>query len=397
MKQKIKNILKSIKIIYSLYYVLGSIFLKIMGKFIKIDEKMILFVVYGGKRYDDSPRFVYEAMKKDKRFQDFKFVWAFEKPDEFKQIPNNEKIKIDTLEYFKKAIKAKYWFTNSSCLRGLNFQKKENLNFLFQHGMAGIKKLGNDLKNFNKSFRLTTNIPSYAIIIEGKKEEEILRKAWNYNGEFWNIGIPRNDDLLSRSELDIINLKEKLGIPLNKKVILYAPTFREYQRDSKYTTYLKPPFNFDKWKKELGNEYVFLITAHYEVEKLINVPKDNNFIINAFGYPYINDLMIVSDLLISDYSSIIWDYSILGRPILSYAYDYDVYVKERGLYEGYENIFMDGIQRTEEELINTIKKIDYITESEYTKKNIRDKFITDYGNIAEKFNNLFYKKVVKNE
>lgn len=397
MKKKIKNILKSTKKIYKLYYIFGSAFLKIIGKFIKIDEKMILFVVYGGKRYDDSPRFIYEAMKKDNRFQEFKFIWAFENPNDFKQIPSNEKVKIDTLEYFKKAIKARYWFTNSSCLRGLNFQKKENLNFLFQHGMAGIKKIGNDLKDSNKSFKLISSIPDYVVIIEGKKEEEILRRAWNYNGEFWNIGLPRNDDLLTRDELNIINLKKKLGIPLNKKVILYAPTFREYQKDSKYVTYLKPPFNFELWEKELGNEYVFLITAHYEIEKLMDLPKDNNFIVNAFQYPYINDLMIVSDLLISDYSSIIWDYSILGKPILSYAYDYDIYIKERGIYDGYEEIFMNGIQKNEEKLISTIKKMDYIKEAEYTKKNIRDKFITDYGNIAEKFNDLFYRKVIKNE
>lgn len=397
MKRKIKNILKSINLVYSFYYVFGSFLLKIMGKFISIDEKKILFVVYGGKRYDDSPRFIYEAMKKDIRFKDFKFIWAFEEPEKFKQVPNDEKIKIDTLKYFKEAINSKYWFTNSSCLRGLNFQKKENLNFLFTHGMTGIKKIGVDLKNSNLSFKLENSVPDYAIIIEGKKEEEILRKAWNYNGEFWNIGLPRNDDLLIKSNADIVSLKEKLGIPLNKKVILYAPTFREYQKDSKYATYLKPSFNFERWRKELGDEYILLITAHYEVEKLINVPENNDFIVNAFGYPYINDLMVVSDLLISDYSSVIWDYSILGRPILSYAYDYNIYSKERGLYQGYEEIFMDGIQESEEVLINTIKTLDYEKECEYTKKNIRDKFITDYGNIAEKFNDLFYKKVIKNE
>lgn len=397
MKQKLRNIVKHIGIIYNLYYLIGSCFFIFLGKFIKVDKNMILFVVYGGKRYDDSPRFVYEAMKKDERFKKFKFVWAFQNPNEFQEIPNDEKVKIDTLSYFLKAIKSRYWLTNSSCLRGLNFQKKENLNFFFPHGMTGIKKIGADLSKNNTSFKLKKLIPDYAIIIEGKKEESILRRAWDYSGEFWNIGVPRNDDLINKSQNDIKCLKEKIGIPLDKKVILYAPTFREYQTDSEYATFLSLPFDFDKWKTELGNEYVLLLTAHYEVEKLLNIPKDEGFIINAFGYPHINDLMIVSDLLISDYSSIIWDYSILGRPILSYAYDYDIYLKERGLYQGYEEIFMDGIQRNETDLIKTIKTMDYGKECEYTVKYIREEYITDYGNVAEKFNNLFYEKVIRDE
>ena len=60
---------------------------------------------------------------------------------------------------------------------------------------------------------------------------------------------------------------------------------------------------------------------------MLNIPENDSFVINAFDYPFINDLLIVSDILISDYSSVVFDYSILERPILCYGYDYDLYMK----------------------------------------------------------------------
>ena len=70
------------------------------------------------------------------------------------------------------------------------------------------------------------------------------------------------------------------------------------------------PFDIKKMKNELEDEFVLLITAHYEVAKMLNIPKNDPFVINAFDYPYINDLLIAADILISDYSSIVFDYSI---------------------------------------------------------------------------------------
>ena len=202
--------------------------------------------------------------------------------------------------------------------------------------------------------------------------------------EILNIGLPRNDELVHVDEKKILQIKNKLNIPLGKKVILYAPTFREYNKDSTLSTFLKPPFNYDLWYKELGDEYVLLLTAHYEIAKLMSIPEGHPFVINAFKYPYINELMIVSDNLISDYSSIIFDYSIMCKPIISFAYDYKEYKEERGLYDGYEGIFSHGVMQTEEEVINFIKNIDYTYEQNYTKNNIRDKYLSNYGDATEK-------------
>lgn len=379
----LKNVLKRNDSLYKIYRFLGGKFLRILRIFIKTDDNLILFVVYGGQRYDDSPKAVYKYMKNNKKYKKYKYVWAFCDPDSIYDIQKQEKVKIDTLKYFILALKAKYWITNSSASRGLNFRKKENINIFFTHGMTGIKKIGQDLNKDNKSFCSDSDKFDY-IIIEGKKEEPIIKRAWNLTDEkILNIGLPRNDELVSKKAEEIELLKDKIGVPKNKKVILYAPTFREYKRDSLLATYLKPPFDFELWEKKLGEEYILLLTAHYEVEKLLDVPENNKFIINAFKYPYINDLMLVSDMLISDYSSIIWDYSILGKPIISYAYDFEEYQKERGVYPGYENIFSHGIMKNQNQIIEFIKNIDYKAECEYTKINIRDKYISGYGDVAK--------------
>lgn len=383
LKTYLKRIVKRNRAIYRVYCFLGSLLLRIVGKFIKTEDNLILYVVYGGQRYDDSPRFVYEYMKNNKNYDKYNHIWAFIDPDSI-EAPVEKKIKIDTLKYYITALKAKYWITNSSASRGLNFMSKNTVNIMFQHGMAGIKKLGDDISSENKSFKGFNEHFDY-IIIEGKYEELILKNAWNLKDEIiLNIGLPRNDELTDIDENKVIKLRQSLEIPEDKKVILYAPTFREYNLDSELATFLKPPFNFDLWYRELGDKYVLLLTAHYEIAKLMDIPNGHPFVINAFKYPYINDLMMVSDILISDYSSIIFDYSILGRPIISFAYDYKDYKKERGLYDGYEDIFSHGVIQKEEDVIEYIKNIDYEAEGKYTMEEIRDKYLSNYGDATEK-------------
>lgn len=383
MKELVKRLVKYLSFLYDVYYYVGSALIRFIGLFIKVDPKLILFVVYGGQRYEDSPRNIYEYMKNNVKYSKYKFVWAFVNPENI-EIPDEEKIQIDTLKYFITALRAKYWITNSSASRGLNFAKKENVNVFFTHGMTGIKKIGNDIGNENKSFKIKYKENFRYTVIEGNLEDQIIKRAWNLTDEdILKIGLPRNDDLVHANVDKIKKLREKLDIPNDKKVILYAPTFREYNRDSAFSTFLKPPFDFDKWYREIGDEYVLLLTAHYEVEKLMDIPSSHPFVINAFKYPYINDLILVSDLLISDYSSIIFDYSIVEKPIISYAYDYDIYNKERGIYDGYEDIFSHGIMKDEDSIIEHIKTMNYLEECEYTKKNIKEKYIYNCGNATE--------------
>lgn len=383
MKSKIKAFVKQNKTIYNLYYHVGSFLLRFLGLFIKTDPNLILFISYGGQKYDDSPRVVYEYLLKNPLPSKKKYVWAFIEPDRFPQVEN--KIKVDTLTYYLTAMRAGCWITNSSASRGLDFRKKKTKNYLFQHGMAGIKKIGIDIQQAEKAFKIEFNEQFDAIFVEGKKEIPLLAHAWQKDPSvFYTTGLPRNDDLAAVTEDEKRSIRERLGIPQSKKVILYAPTFREFSRAVDGRNVLGIPIDFLKWEAVLGQEYVLLVTAHYEVAKLLDELPKNDFVINAFKYPVLNDLIKVSDILVSDYSSIVFDYSILERPIFCYGYDYDSYAEERGIYTDLNELFSHGVLRTEDELLRAIKQIDYPAECRYTREHIKDAYIASYGDAAEK-------------
>ena len=382
LKSNLKARVKSSKFIYTLYYLLGSFFLRVMSVFIKRDPNLLLFVSYGGKKYDDSPRKVYEYLLSRKEYSDLEMVWAFDAPENYPEV--NSKIRIDSLRFFKTALKAGYWITNSSISRGLNYRKRTTKNIFFTHGMTGIKRIGNDLNSKEGTYSLAFKERFDYIFIEGYEEVPILTQAWGYAPDvFKRTGLPRNDDLYQVSEQEIIAIKEKLLLPAGKKIILYAPTFREQSRDEFKANVLSFPFHIEKWEQELGEEYVLLITAHYEVSRYLDEIHETDFVRNMFGYPVLNDLLKVADILITDYSSVVFDYSLLERPILCYGYDYEEYNSQRGFYIDIRNLFSQGVIEEEETLINTIKRLDYQEECLFTKKNIKDKYVYCDGHAAE--------------
>ena len=234
-------------------------------------------------------------------------------------------------------------------------------------------------------------------LAQGKYDVTIWQRAFLLSEKnIACIGLPRNDDLVSLNRSDVIDqIKSKLGLPKGKKVILYAPTFRDYEKkDGKYLI-LTPPIDLNKWKKCLGEEYILLFRAHPSIVEVMNVNNNDNFVINVSDYPALNDLMLVSDMMISDYSSILFDYSILGRPMFSFAYDYEAYTKGRGVYfdirQALECIGLDN----EEKLLDAVKNIDY-KERMAIAVAFRDKYVQYYGNATEKAVNIIYDRINDN-
>lgn len=169
-----------------------------------------------------------------------------------------------------------------------------------------------------------------------------------------------------------------LGISSLKKIILYAPTFREYSRDKFNACYLKPPIDIEKWKKTLGGGYIILFRAHYEVINVLGI-RDDDFIKNVSSYPCLNDLIAISDMLISDYSSIYFDYSITEKPMLCFAYDYEEYSEKRGLYLSLHDIMPCNVNLDENSLLEEITRMDI---DEYTNKTkiFKNRFAPNAGN-----------------
>ena len=368
MRERLIYILKHYAFIQKLYRIIMSFIFRVWGKFLKTDDDLVIFVSFMGKGFNDSPKVIYEYMRSHSEYSRYRCVWAFENPENF---PDLETVKIDTPAYFKTALEAKYWITNTNIERGLRFKKKNQIYLNTWHGIA-LKHIGNDCPG-RKDFNFDT--VNY-LVVSGDHDEKVWKSGFNADEKtYLRCGMPRNEELWNATEEQKLAMREELGIPADKKVILYAPTWRE-STDGGKTYEIKPPIHFDIWKKELGDDYVVLFRAHHLTTKVLGVRYDD-FVREASSYPAVNDLMITSDMLITDYSAIAFDYSILCRPIFCYAYDYDTYLAERGTYFDVDEHYPNKSCRTEEELLARIKNVDYETECENTKR-FRDEFVR-YG------------------
>lgn len=390
---KIKYIIKYSPILYNIYFYIFSTILKIIGFFIKMEDKIILFSSFGGRKYDDSPKVIFETMLKDNRYNKYTFVWEL---NEINKISLPERaliVKSGTFSFFKYALKAHVWITNSSMEKGLCFKKKENIYVNTWHGTP-IKYLGNDVKKEGGSFRGKSNSVENIFFTQSEYDEEIFKKAFDKKKEnLYRFGLPRNDELAKVDLNQIELIKKKLGISLSKKVILYAPTFREYSKNNLNEISLEIPIDFNKWAKSLGDNIIILFRAHYEVAKYINISQYKN-VIDVSLYSSLNELMIISDILMSDYSSIFFDYSILHRPMICFAYDYEIYKEKRGMYIEIKEELPCRICYSEEEVLLDIREAfqNYEVRSKETEK-FQKKYVTECGYAAEKFCDFLIKKL----
>ena len=358
--------------------------------FLKTDDKLVLFVSYGGKKYDDSPKDIFEAMLKDERFIGYKKVWAFRNPRSF-SIGADASITIDTLDYYKTALRAKVWVTNVGVTRGLNFKGINTLSVNSWHGTP-IKRIGNDAKR--EDTFVGKSDPVDVQLAQGDYEVERYSEAFKIPKEnVKKTGLPRNDSLVyGNTPMNIIALKKKMGIPVDKKVILYAPTYRDYELENGSECIMRPPFDLKKWEEHFGGEYVLLVRAHIAVMKVLDL-RENEFVRDFSTYPTLNDILLVTDILISDYSGILFDYSILGRPMFCYTYDYDKYDQMRGMYfDIRKELSFSG---NEEDMIDKICNINWEVETKKAER-FRDKYVQVYGDASKKVVDIIYDCLSRN-
>jgi CDP-glycerol glycerophosphotransferase len=368
MRQRLIYILKHNAVIQKLYRVIMSFVFRVWGALLPTDDKLVIFVSFMGMGFNDSPKAIYDYMQAHPEYKQYRCIWAFEHPENF---PDLKAVKIDTPAYFKTALKAKYWITNTNIERGLRFKKKNQIYLNTWHGIA-LKHIGDDVEGRNDFNFDTVN----HLVVSGDHDEKVWKSAFNAKeSTYLRCGMPRNEELWLANDEKKAQMRAKLDIPADKKVILYAPTWRE-STDGGKSYEIKPPIHFDKWRQELGSDYIVLFRAHHQTTKVLGVQYDE-FVRDASSYPAVNDLMIASDMLITDYSAIAFDYSVLCRPLFCYAYDYETYLAERGTYFSIDEKYPNKSCRTEDELLSRIKTVDYARECANTKR-FRDEFIS-YG------------------
>lgn len=369
--------LKHNKTFYKFFNFTASNILKFWGLFIPMDDELVVFSAHS-RKYNDSPKALYEyMMAHPEQYGQYKCVWALEDP-EHAEIPGTaKKIKSDTLEYFKTTLKAKYWITCVNIERSLHYKKKKCRYMNTWHG-APIKFGGNDAVGRQDYDFSSVDVYSYA----SDFELNISKHSLGYRDDACiPYGPPRNDVLYHTTNEDVVEIKKKLGLPLDKKLILYAPTWRD-SSDGGKTYAMRPPVDMKKFKNALKDDYIFLMRTHQYTNKLLGVEFDD-FCRDFCSYPDVNDLLRVSDIMISDYSAIIADFSIFEKPILCFAYDYEDFKESRGLYLDYTKDMPSGILRSDDEVINYIQNMNYEEECKKTKALLKEK-LAKYGGNATK-------------
>lgn len=375
----------------------------------KVDDKTIFFEVFDGRNYTCSPKAIYEKMITMDEFKDYKFIWAFNDPSKH-EVTKDKRLKIvktKTSEYYKYISMSKYWIVNSIMDESIT-KKKNQIYVQCWHGTP-LKRLRYDIEvngavlNTIDEIRKRNDRDASKFdyfISPSKYCTEKFTSAFNLvalgkKDIIIEEGYPRNDSLFNKNKKNIDEIKEKLGIPKNKKVICYLPTFRDNQHTSGVGYTYDLAIDFDSLKKKFSKDYVILFRPHYFIANKIDLSKYKGFVYNVASYDEINDIYLVSDLLITDYSSVFFDYANLKRPVLFYMYDFDDYKNNlRDFYISLDEL-PGPIVKTQKELEKCISNVDKsITEFKDTYQKFNDKYnYLDDGNASERVIRVIFKDV----
>ena len=340
---------------------------------VKTDSKTVLFETFMGRQYGCNPRAIYEYMISDPRFKDFKYIWIFRdgsKVEEYPKLEGVETLPRTDRNYYAKVASAGYVITNSNLDYGITKRpgqiflqtwhgtplKRLRCDIEAEHGNAINSLLEIRSKNDLDAVRydyfispspFTTEKFTTAFDLEKLGKEDILIET----------GYPRNDILSNFDGSFVRRTKEELGIPEGKKVILYAPTFRDNRYDGQDYIY-DLHLDIDRLRREFGDEYVMLFRVHYFVADQFDFSKYEGFVYDATSLDDISPLYTIADLLITDYSSVFFDYANLWRPMIFYMYDKEEYESDiRGFYLSLDEL-PGPIVTTEDDLIQAIKGYD---------------------------------------
>lgn len=343
-------------------------FYKILTKVLPIDHKIILFESNVGRNYTGNPKAIYEEMVR--LGLDSKYRCYFILEDIDTKIPGAaKKIKRNRFRYFYYFAIAGIWISDTRFPKYI-IKRPDIIYIQTWHGTP-LKKLALDLEavymsgetsleDYKRNFYNNVQTWDY-LISQNNYSTEIFKKAFGFEKEILEIGYPRNDILFRKNNKeDIIKIKDSLGLPQDKRIILYAPTWRdnEYHGNGRYR--FNTGLNFPLLMKELKEDTVLVVKYHYLIKDAIDWSNYKGFVYD-FDKDYdISLLYLASDMLITDYSSVMFDYSILKRPMMFYCYDLCEYKDTlRGFYFDFMNEAPGPVVETTKALIDSIKEYDY--------------------------------------
>lgn len=357
MKALIKGIIKKCAIF--VYHIWATI--------LPVKNDMIVFESNVARNYTGNPRAVYEYMVSQGLDKKYRLIWVFENPGT--KIPGNaKKVRRTRVKYFYYMAVSHIWIAD--CRQPMFLKKRKNQVYIQTWHGTPLKKLAldmeyidmsgmRDIEEYRANFKANTSTWDY-LISQNSFSTGTFRRCFDFHKEILEIGYPRNDVLFyGNHEEYIAALKEEMGLPPDKKIILYAPTWRDNQYYQKGMYKFATLMDYDRMMEALGDEYVMIVKYHYLVKDPMDWSKYKGFVYQFSQEEEISRLYLVSDLMITDYSSVMFDYSLLKRPMFFFAYDMEDYRENlRGFYFDFLNTAPGPIVETNEALIAAIRQYD---------------------------------------
>jgi CDP-glycerol glycerophosphotransferase len=322
-------------------------------------RELAVFEAQEGRGYTDNPRYIYEELRK--RNLPVDVVWAYS--GDTSSFPDDVTlVKRGSWEYGRMLARAKYW-VDSHNLPYL-YGKPEGTRYLQTwHGQT-LKMMGFDTPGLRmgpeaEKARFRAAVGRWdALVCPSAEFERTFVPAFEVSAELIRAGYPRNDVLVRWAEPEqqarAARARAELEIPEGRKVLLYAPTFRDSGRGSGQSIRIDLPALVE----ELGREWIIVVRAH-PYDRFQVRAELGHVVRNGASFADINDLLLASDAVLTDYSSLMFDYANTGRPILLYTDDYEQYKNgERGTYYDLAEIAPGPMLTTTEELTAALRDLD---------------------------------------
>lgn len=314
-----------------------------------INSKRIVFMSYSGLQYSCNPKYISEFIEKN-NYAQYELIWVFSEPEKFLLSKNIKKVRYLSFMYFYYVITSQFCISNTGFNRFFIIRNGQRFVQTWHGGGAYKRRSLNENKT---KVQAILDAQHDNMITDFLSTSEYFTKYFIkdsvYSGRILNFGMPRNEYLVKNSSNDKVRalIKSKLNSFLNKNLdenflVLYAPTWRD---DG--SLYEFP--NFNNVLKAVENRFnkkpVLLLRSHHfqTLSKELNCS-----FYDVRQYDDMQELLLISDMLISDYSSSIWDYSLLYKPCFLYTPDLKHYEDMRGFYTPISSWGFDVCQTSSE-------------------------------------------------
>lgn len=294
----------------------------------------VLFESHLGKQYSDNPKYLYETMVS--MGLPYRAVWAYQK-DPSRSPDNAVKVQRDSWRYYYEMARAGFLVDNQN-LPAVMERRAGQRYVQTWHGTP-FKHMGFDEPRFVRATPQVRRALQQGVdrwddfVVTSSWSEQVFREAFRLRSNMLRTGYPRNDPLHTADDPKVRReMLRKLGLPENRRILLYAPTFRSYPKAlTAGNPANSPRIDLNAFDEQLGEEWFVVVRAHYLTR--ITVPRRFAHVgRNMSRYDDVTDLLTVADAVVTDYSSIMFDYAITGRPMAFYTSDYELYRMMRGSY-----------------------------------------------------------------